>query len=68
MAQSANNKMRTIFPRLKQSDDIGKKSNVVYEVPCGNCDQIYIGQTKTYLDVRMREHEKTTDKIHGMES
>lgn len=37
---------------VKDQDPLGKKSNVVYQVPC-SCGCMYIGETKRALKVRI---------------
>ena len=36
-----------------------KRSGVVYQIPCKDCDQSYIGQTGRQLEVRIKEHKST---------
>ena len=31
---------------------------LVYEIPCNDCDFVYIGQTKRNLNTRLREHQR----------
>lgn len=43
-----------------RNEDVTEKedmSNVVYKLPCINCDRCYIGQTRQYLKNRIKEHE-----------
>ncbi|CAF5092844.1 unnamed protein product [Rotaria sp. Silwood1] len=50
--------IRSIFlPKLKGIDEEKKKKNLVYSIPCKNCDKIYIGETSRMKDTRMKEHE-----------
>ncbi|CAF4600906.1 unnamed protein product [Rotaria sp. Silwood2] len=50
--------LRSIFlPKLKGIDEEKKKKNLVYSIPCKNCDKIYIGETSRKKDTRMKEHE-----------
>ena len=35
-----------------------KKRSVVYQVPCKGCDQVYIGETKRNLKIRLAEHRQ----------
>lgn len=58
----ATNTMMSRFPKLKDNDDILKKSNVIYQIPCAGCDTVYIGQTKMYLGVRLKEHKRAIEK------
>ena len=41
-----------IFPSLKDPNNLEEKSCVVYNVPCSDCNFVYIGQTKR--DVKSR--------------
>ena len=50
---SNRNKTNIFFNKLKDKDDIGLRSNVVYNISCKDCDKVYIGQTKRYLKTRM---------------
>ena len=36
-----------------------KKSNVVYQIPCNDCQTVYIGETKRTLVQRVQEHKRT---------
>jgi len=63
-------RIRTIFKlRMKLSnvlvsgkDDVpaSKRRGVVYEIPCGNCERRYIGETKRSLSTRLNEHHRDT--------
>jgi hypothetical protein len=41
---------------------IPNNSRVVYKVPCQDCDQAYIGETKRNLQTRIKEHQKANRK------
>ena len=43
--------------RVKQKTPIEKKANVVYEVPCRDCQLTYIGETRRTMKKRMTEHK-----------
>ena len=46
-----------------------EKRNVVYEVPCRDCQLTYIGETKRTMKKRMTEHKyavKTGDPKNGI--
>ena len=36
-----------------------KQTRVVYEVPCKDCLEVYVGETKRTLKVRLSEHRQT---------
>lgn len=61
LAHKTNNTTKPIFTQLKTQIPKEKKSNIVYEIPCQNCDSIYIGQTKQYLEKRIQEHKSKKD-------
>lgn len=48
--------IRGLFSRIKDMDPICELSDVVYLIPCENCDSVYIGQTSTKLKQRMALH------------
>ena len=41
-----------------------KKKAVVYQVPCKNCHQLYTGESKRTLKVRLAEHGRAVQKNH----
>ena len=50
---------RTIKNQLQQVKDpipASENPNVVYKLPCEDCDKIYIGETGRSLQTRMKEH------------
>ena len=42
---------------MKDKDNINVKTGIVYEIPCKDCEKVYIGQTKRYMKIRIREHK-----------
>ena len=50
------------FDKLKDKDKIGLRSHVVYEIPCKDCDNVYIGQTNQYLKNHMYQHKVNIKK------
>lgn len=64
LAYKSKNSLNGVFSKLKDPIPQLKKTNVVYRIPCmGNvefgekCAFSYIGQTKQYLERRIRNHE-----------
>lgn len=45
------------FSRLKTKTPQNKKSNIIYEIPCNDCNGVYIGQTSQYLENRIKSHK-----------
>ena len=53
--------LRNTFVHPKDKRDTLEKCDVVYRIPCHNCDQVYIGETGRPLKVRMEEHHKEAE-------
>ncbi|XP_046586595.1 uncharacterized protein LOC124292769 isoform X1 [Neodiprion lecontei] len=51
--------LQIIFDSGKDRIPMGKRSNVVYKIPCNDCNQVYIGQTGRHLNTRIKEHQRT---------
>ncbi|XP_018398305.1 PREDICTED: uncharacterized protein LOC108776248 [Cyphomyrmex costatus] len=50
------NKLDMFIKTLKDKKEIASNNNVVYKIPCKNCDITYVGQTKRKLSTRIKEH------------
>jgi len=53
-----------VHPKDRISDE--KKPEVVYEIPCKNCEQVYVGETGRPLGARVKEHRNEVDSITGI--
>ncbi len=40
-----------------------KKCNVVYSIPCANCEKQYVGETGRPFEARLQEHKKEAGKL-----
>lgn len=58
------NTLNQFFSRIKDTIPKELKSNVVYCIPCLDCDKEYIGQTSQHLKKRVAQH-KTDCKNPG---
>ena len=62
--------LRSMLTEVKQKTPMEKKRNVVYDVPCRDCQLTYIGQTtRRTMKKRMTEHKydvKTGDPKNGI--
>lgn len=62
------NTLRKLFTKQKTPTPKEMQSNVIYKIPCLECDGVYIGQTKRYLKTRISEHIRSvrpTNLIHN---
>lgn len=46
-----------LFTRIKDKEPEVNKSGLIYEIPCNDCQLVYIGQTRQKLKARVRQHE-----------
>ena len=53
-----SNTLRQSLVHVKKRLPEEKKRSVVYQVPCKGCDQVYIGETKRNLNIRLAEHRQ----------
>ena len=63
--------LRQSLMRVKSTRPDNRKKGVVYEVPCADCDSVYIGETEAgrSLEMRLKEHKyavKTYDTNNGV--
>ena len=54
--------LRKILVSPKDSIPVEKKANVVYQIPCTSCSEVYIGQTSRTLGTRLREHKVSVER------
>ena len=54
--------LRQILMQVKTRIPEERKRGVVYEVPCKECHQTYIGETKRTLKVRLSEHQQAVKR------
>ena len=54
--------LREALVRTKEPQPEWKKKGVVYQVPCGDCDSTYIGETGRTLEKRISEHKAAVKK------
>ena len=40
-----------------------KQTGVVYEIHCKNCPEVYVGETKRTLKVRLSEHRQVVKGV-----
>lgn len=57
--KNVNTVRNSFFTRMKGKTDKLHRSNIIYKIPCDNCDQSYVGQRGRYLKTRINEHERS---------
>lgn len=57
IANKQTKTIRSLFSRIKDKDEPIKMSNVVYSIPCTQCEGVYIGQTSRVLKDRITSHK-----------
>ena len=56
-AFSTSSTLKSLLSHTKSSTPPDKLKNVIYKIPCHDCDDFYIGQTCRPLIKRIKEHE-----------
>lgn len=59
---SHNTGKENLFSLTKDKTPKEKRSGVVYSIPCSDCPQKYIGETRQHLKTRVLQHEKDVRK------
>jgi hypothetical protein len=53
-----NMSLKSVFlPILKGTDENKRNKNLVYSIPCLDCNKVYIGETGRMKETRMKEHK-----------
>lgn len=55
-------KLDCLISKGKDQLPANKRTNVIYKLTCNDCSACYIGQTKRYLETRIKEHFKDIKK------
>ena len=53
-----DNTLTQILSRPKEPIPYQDRTNVVYKIPCQDCNAVYIGQTSRQLKTRIKEHQR----------
>lgn len=59
-AFSTNNRNKKHFSKLKTAEPVMNVSNIVYSIPCSDCQKIYVGNTSQQLKKRLTQHKSDT--------
>lgn len=56
--------LKSIFlPKLKGKDENRKNKNLIYSIPCIDCDKVYIGETSRMKETHMNEHKSKVKSV-----
>ena len=66
VVNSNKNSLGNFHSSLKASTPKDKLSNVVYEIPCKDCADVYIGQTSQYVHKRMDGHRFNKNEVTAL--
>jgi len=58
-------KLYSIIRNGKNSLKNYQMMEIVYKISCEDCDQVYIGQIKRYLETRIKEHRRNIKNPSG---
>jgi hypothetical protein len=59
--------IKKLYSRVKDKIDITQQSNLVYSIPCLDCDKNYIGMThRQYLKKRLGQHFADIECLHKL--
>ena len=50
--------LRNILSHPKDKISMDNTNNVIYQIPCSDCDSVYIGETKRTFGQRVKEHKR----------
>lgn len=59
VAHKSKYNLNYLFTKAKTKTEKEKKTHAVYKIPCTNCPGVYIGQTKQYLENRLKAHSSS---------
>ena len=62
-AMRPHTSLRKLLVHPKDKIDPMDKTDCIYEIPCKNCDYIYIGETGRKFSTRLKEHKKEAEQL-----
>ena len=57
-----------IFAKPKDRVPTDQKTHAVYSIPCGDCEKVYLGQTKPQFCTRLKEHQRAVSNFNSSKS
>lgn len=55
--KSENTIGKLFFSKIKSKTEKELQSNIIYNIPCAQCEKSYVGQTGRYFKQRLKEHK-----------
>ena len=53
------NKLGDILTHIKDPVPLEERKGLVYQIPCLNCPEVYIGETQRRFSTRCKEHQRS---------
>ena len=57
MAHKPTNKIKSLFNKHKDQPNNEDKQNAVYQIPCQDCEKVYISEASKTIKSRITEHK-----------
>ena len=57
-----------IFAKPKNWVPTDQKTHAVYSIPCGDCEKVYLDQTKRQFCTRLKEHQRAVSNFNSSKS
>ena len=54
-----------IFAKPKDRVPTDQKTHAVYSIPCGDCEKVYLGQTKRQFCTCLKEHQRAVSNFNS---
>ena len=56
------------FAKPKDRVPTDQETHAVYSIPCGDCEKVYLGQTKRQFCTRLKEHQRAVSNFNSSKS
>ena len=66
MATRNDHTINQLFSRTKDRIPPSMRTNVIYKIPCHDCDKVYVGLTTQYLKARVSRHQSDVNKLEEL--
>lgn len=57
--------IKSVVRNIKDVIPFNKKTDCIYEIPCGSCEKTYVGETGREIETRLKEHKTEVEKVTG---